>query len=68
MNGQVIATIVIQVLGLAFYYGIQYATVRDHGRAIEDLKDSDQKQWDQISLSRENIGKIKGRLDMNGAT
>ncbi len=58
--------VLIHLLLAAFIYGGVYNQTKNNTNAIGEVNDEQEFQWSHINRNRENIGKIKGRLGMNG--
>lgn len=63
---QAIATIVANLLITAFFFGSHSRAIKDHDKQFEDNASDRQNQWEAIGNIREDIGKVKGHLRING--
>jgi hypothetical protein len=63
----VIVGVIIQALLAAVTYGMLVQGQREHARRLDAMDVEQSEQWGDIGELRENMGKVKGRLGLNGA-
>jgi len=59
--------VLFNALLLAYYYGRLSQTVKNHAELHARLASEQSDQWSHINTLREDMGKIKGKLGLNGA-
>lgn len=69
-----VVSILVNALLLAFFFGRLTQKVDGFTREIEEVKgdveerrESDRDQWKEINNLRADMGKVKGKVGMNGA-
>ena len=60
-------TVLLNALLMAYYYGQLSQTVKNHAELHARLASEQAAQWSHINILREDLGKIKGKLGLNGA-
>lgn len=59
-------TILTNALILAYYFGRLSQRVDTNDRQIADIGDDQDSQWSHINDLRADVGKIKGKIGVNG--
>lgn len=59
-------TLVSNLLVTAYFYGGLSREVKNHGELIEDASKDRREQWRNINRMREDVGRVKGKLGLNG--
>ena len=59
-------TVLVNGLLTAYYYGRLSQTVDSHEKRLDKSESENNDQWFNINDLRENVGKIKGKLGLNG--
>ena len=65
--GPTLVTIVFSALGIAVSYGVHGRAIKEHDKQFEKIDEEQKDQWGKINDTREEVGKIKGHLNLNGA-
>lgn len=60
-------TIAVNALLTAYYYGRLTQRVDTHDTSIQEGKEARERQWSHINDLRADVGKIKGKIGINGA-
>jgi len=60
-------TVGTNLLVTAYYYGRLAQRVDNHAADIKEGKDARTQQWGHINDLRADVGKIKGKLGINGS-
>lgn len=67
-SGLALIGLLIQVIVAVYFYGGLSQSVKAHDKQLEDLGEEQNDQWDTIGRLREDVGRVKGHLGINGST
>ena len=59
-------SVVINALLIAYYYGQLSQTVKNHEASFASNEREQENQWSHINDLRADMGKVKGKLGING--
>ena len=64
---QAALVILVNLLVVAYYAGGINRGQKEHERRLDASDEAEKNQWSAIGDLREDMGKVKGKLGMNGA-
>lgn len=62
-----IAGLVGQFIVFVYFYGGLSRAVKDHDDQFDEVSEEQKDQWNQIGTLREDVGRVKGVLGINGS-
>lgn len=64
--GTAVAGLIVQLIVGVYFYGGLSRAVKGHDDELSDVAKDQKDQWSHIGVLREDVGRVKGVLGING--